>query len=170
MRKNYLLPVLLTVALNIIPDRLSKFLAALYLPGRPPIRFPGDLMVIQYAENTGAFLSMGTNWPPVLKYTVLLILPIIICVGVLLYAAFREQDKIKAILMACFAAGGLGNLIDRLFNNFSVVDFLNFGIGPLRTGILNIADLSITFAAVIYIIYEFRSNKKKPADEGQTPN
>ncbi|MDD4289005.1 MAG: signal peptidase II, partial [Atribacterota bacterium] len=33
-------------------------------------------------------------------------------------------------------------------------DFLNFGIGNLRTGILNIADMAITFG-VILLIYSF---------------
>jgi len=32
-----------------------------------------------------------------------------------------------------------------------VVDFLNVGIGPLRTGIFNVADLAITAGAVVLI-------------------
>ena len=39
-------------------------------------------------------------------------------------------------------AGGLGNLIDRLVYGY-VTDFLNVGIGSLRTGIFNVADMAI---------------------------
>jgi signal peptidase II len=58
-------------------------------------------------------------------------------------------------------SGGIGNLVDRLLNKFSVIDFLNFGIGSLRTGILNVADLSITFGAIALVIYEIVSNRRK---------
>ena len=37
-------------------------------------------------------------------------------------------------------AGALSNLIDRIAVG-SVIDFLNVGIGPLRTGIFNLADV-----------------------------
>ena len=61
---------------------------------------------------------------------------------------------------------GLGNLLDRLFNGFRVIDFMNFGIGNLRTGILNVADLSITFGVIIFIIYDlFFAEDKLLADK-----
>ena len=66
-------------------------------------------------------------------------------------------------------AGGLGNLLDRLFNGFRVIDFMNFGIGNLRTGILNVADLSITFGVIIFIIYDLCfAQDKLLADKKET--
>ena len=44
--------------------------------------------------------------------------------------------------------GGIGNLIDRICNNGLVTDFINFGIGPIRTGIFNVADMAITSGAI----------------------
>jgi signal peptidase II len=41
------------------------------------------------------------------------------------------------------AAGGLGNLWDRLATGGWVVDFMNLGVGPLRTGIFNVADVAL---------------------------
>ena len=38
---------------------------------------------------------------------------------------------------------------------------MNFGIGNLRTGILNVADLSITFGVIIFIIYDIFFAKDK---------
>jgi signal peptidase II len=46
-------------------------------------------------------------------------------------------------------AGGLGNLIDRVTNHGQVTDFLNLGIGSLRTGIFNVADVAITGGALL---------------------
>jgi signal peptidase II len=66
-------------------------------------------------------------------------------------------------LIATILAGGLSNLFDRLTRHFRVVDFMNFGIGGLRTGILNVADLSITFGGIALVLYVFlRSEKPSP--------
>ena len=56
-------------------------------------------------------------------------------------------------MMVTIIGGGLGNLIDRLSNDFRVVDFINFGIGNVRTGILNVADMSVTFGVIFLAIY-----------------
>jgi signal peptidase II len=74
--------------------------------------------------------------------------------------AFREEKLYRIIAGACIVGGGMGNLIDRIINNFFVIDFLNFGIGSLRTGILNIADISVTFGALFFLFYELRDAKK----------
>ena len=46
-------------------------------------------------------------------------------------------------------------------NGGIVIDFLNFGIGGLRTGILNVADLSVTFGALAFILMQFFAEKNK---------
>jgi signal peptidase II len=50
-------------------------------------------------------------------------------------------------------------LIDRILHNGTVVDFLNVGIGPLRTGIFNIADIAIMGGAVLLLITTIRKQK-----------
>lgn len=164
MKKFPVISMSVTFAINIAVDRLSKLWAVNQLQGKPPVGFLNDLVVIGYAENSGAFLSMGANWPLAIKYVLLLVLPIVTCLGILVYCFLKERDLVKIILITSFAAGGLGNLVDRLFNNFRVIDFLNFGIGSLRTGILNIADISITFAAILYIVYEFWQTRAQKAN------
>ena len=53
---------------------------------------------------------------------------------------------------AFILAGGIGNLIDRATQNGLVTDFLNVGIGPVRTGIFNVADMAVTFGVIVFII------------------
>jgi signal peptidase II len=61
--------------------------------------------------------------------------------------------------LALFVAGGASNWIDRVTRG-SVVDFLNVGVGPLRTGVLNVADVAIMLGAGVIVIATFG---KKPA-------
>ena len=45
--------------------------------------------------------------------------------------------------MVLVAAGGAGNLVDRVVRDGRVIDFMNLGLGPVRTGIFNVADVQI---------------------------
>jgi signal peptidase II len=74
---------------------------------------------------------------------------------------FKETLLCRVILVACISGGGIGNLADRLFNSFRVIDFLNFGFGNVRTGILNVADLSVTFGVLILALLELRNGRKE---------
>jgi signal peptidase II len=141
---------------NYIFDRFTKYLAVGYLKGNGPISFFNNIFVLIYAENTGAFLSLGRNWNIYIKYAVLLIIPIIICIIGLLYLMINEKKNYRIIICSCIIGGGMGNLIDRLFNEFTVIDFMNFGIGYIRTGILNAADLSVTFGVIFLMIFEMK--------------
>jgi signal peptidase II len=150
-------------AANFAIDRVTKIVAAAYLKGQPAIRFLNDLIVLKYTENNGAFLSMGADWPPMLKYSLLLGIPIILCLAGLAYCLLARQDALRISLLVTIIAGGISNLLDRLLYGFNVVDFLNFGIGNLRTGILNVADLSITFGAIALVLVEMRAGKPAKA-------
>jgi signal peptidase II len=52
------------------------------------------------------------------------------------------------------AAGGIGNLIDRILRDGAVIDFMNLGIGPVRTGIFNVADVQIMAAVAIFVFFK----------------
>ena len=51
-------------------------------------------------------------------------------------------------------------MIDRINHDGSVVDFINVGIGSLRTGIFNIADVAIMGGAILFFIFAVRKQKK----------
>jgi signal peptidase II len=164
-RKKQILVTLAVFFANILADRLTKMLATALLKGRRPAAYLKNLVVFYYAENDGAFLSLGSGWNLYFKYFVFIIVPIGFCAVILAYLMIREKETIRVVLLSCIAGGGIGNLIDRLFNEFRVVDFLNFGIGSLRTGILNVADLSVTFGAVVLIVLELAGNKSRAKEK-----
>ena len=51
-------------------------------------------------------------------------------------------------------------MIDRILHKGTVVDFLNVGIGPLRTGIFNIADVAIMGGAIILFFSALRMQRQ----------
>jgi signal peptidase II len=53
--------------------------------------------------------------------------------------------------------GGLGNIIDRLIYGGYVRDFLNVGVGPVRTGIFNIADVALMAGCLLLVVQELRA-------------
>ncbi|MGP1586799.1 MAG: signal peptidase II [Treponemataceae bacterium] len=161
-RKKVILAAFFAFVINFGLDRITKIIAKKFLMGNGVFSYLKNIFVLVYAENSGAFLSMGANWNIVIKYIVLVIIPILFCLAGLWWCIFRETDVTRCVLFVTIITGGLGNLLDRLFNNFMVVDFMNFGIGTkFRTGILNIADLSITFGVIIFIIYDLAFAKNK---------
>jgi signal peptidase II len=159
-RIKYIIMTLGIFCINYFMDRITKIIAVKYLNKHNPIVLLNNIIVLILAENTGAFLSLGKDWNIYIKYFVLVIIPIIICVCGLFYLMIKETKNYRIIIISCIIGGGIGNLVDRLLNGFKVIDFMNFGIGNIRTGILNVADLSVTFGAILLIIYETIKNKQ----------
>ncbi len=155
----------LTFVVNFALDRISKLLAVTFLEGKQTISFFFNTVVLRYTENTGAFLSTGAEWSDAKKYLFLVGIPLIAYVYGLYYASFKVKNKALVITIVSIISGGLGNLYDRIFNHFSVVDFLDFGIGPIRTGILNVADMSVTFGVIYLMIYQLRKKETSPKTE-----
>jgi signal peptidase II len=70
-----------------------------------------------------------------------------------------ELTAFATICLSLVCAGGLSNLIDRVAYDGRVIDFLNVGIGSLRTGIFNVADMAITFGAILMLLESFLTSK-----------
>jgi signal peptidase II len=51
-----------------------------------------------------------------------------------------------------------------------VFDFMNVGLGRLRTGVFNVADMSITFGVLWFLYLAFRDRDKAAPGEGDSGN
>jgi signal peptidase II len=123
-------------------DQVSKHLVRANLDVGYTRSFFGDTLRLTHAENPGAFLSLGADLPRSVRVGVFQAGVAILVVGLILFAlSSRELNVWSVGAVALLAASGLGNLLDRLYQNGSVTDFINLGIGSLRTGIFNIADV-----------------------------
>ena len=149
------LALLLVVATTIGCDRVTKQVAMTTLAGAPDRSFLADTVRLAYAENAGGFLSLGANLPSMAR-TGLFTIGTGLMLLLLAAAALRSHSSASTqIGVSLFVAGGVSNWLDRLLRG-SVVDFMNVGIGPLRTGIFNVADVAIVLGAAIVVFVELR--------------
>ncbi|MCG7564211.1 MULTISPECIES: signal peptidase II [Pseudoalteromonas] len=134
-------------------DQLSKWFASDYLNGWQMASYWHDLVRLGYRENSGVFLSLGSELPAPLRSVLFIGVIGLLLVAILLYTLKSEDLNRNQITgLSLVLSGGVSNLIDRVLNNGAVIDFLNLGIGELRTGVFNIADVAIMCGAVMLIL------------------
>jgi signal peptidase II len=161
--KNRLTILLPVMGIAILIDQLSKVWAVSYLKSGPRFSYLFDSIRILYAENYGAFLGLGNSLSPNVRFWIFTALVGIFLTALLVYVLIgKEIDRLSLISLTFVLAGGFSNFIDRAMNNGGVVDFLNMGIGSLRTGIFNIADVYIMIGAGLMILgpYLFKESNK----------
>jgi signal peptidase II len=171
MHKVKRIAALLVVLLTTVGcDQATKSLAQEHLSPSEPLTFLYGTVRLQYTENPGAFLSFGAGLPDTAQHWIFTVLVAIVLSGMLLFA-LRESLRAHTavvIALALFVGGGLGNLIDRLTNDGRVIDFMHIGVGVLRTGIFNVADMALTTGVILLAIYSFRARKNTPRPEDTT--
>ena len=123
-------------------DRVTKHLAVTTLAGMPERSYLGDTIRLDYHENAGGFLSAGATWRPEVRAAVFLIGNGLFLLGTLIMAVKFTWSRLAGTGLLLFLAGGISNLVDRIAMG-RVIDFLNIGVGPVRTGIFNVADIAI---------------------------
>lgn len=107
-------------------------------------------MRLQLIYNHGGFLSLGASLPAPLRKSIFTAGVGSLLIGSLAYAFFAKPgNPSRVFATALILSGGAGNLFDRLFHDGAVVDFITIGIGPVRTGIFNVADIAIAVGAII---------------------
>ena len=146
--------ILILLASNIGCDQISKSIVRQRINPGEQINLIDHFVILTKVENTGAFLSMGDSLPRLLYKFIMIILPLI----VLLYALYylftdNNLNKLLTLGFCLIIGGGLGNIYDRILYN-SVTDFLRFDFVIFHTGIVNIADLSLTTGFFI-LMYEY---------------
>lgn len=139
----YIGMILLLVGL----DQWTKYLAILHLKGQDNIVWWENVFELEYRENTGAAFSImqGQSWF-LIGFT---------SIALLLVAIFLFRSKLGKISWvrvtgSLILAGGIGNLIDRIFRGF-VVDFLYFSL--IDFPVFNVADCCVVIGAVLLMVY-----------------
>ena len=86
-------------------------------------------------------MSMGASLSEGVRVAVFQVGVSILVAGLIGMALFARLNTWGVVGFSLLAASGLGNLIDRLLQDGHVTDFLNIGLGSVRTGIFNVADV-----------------------------
>lgn len=166
-RNKYLLFSLI-VLIGVGLDQWTKWLAVQHLKGS--YVYDADaFFTFTFVENEGAFLSLGSSLPPTLRLILLTILPGLLLIGVMIYMLrSRHTGLMENLVFALIAAGGIGNIMDRIIAG-KVVDFMHMNFGFAETGIFNVADLYIVIAIILYVfgyILKRRKQATAPVEEG----
>ncbi len=151
---------IITALILILIDQVTKFLSVVYLKGRSPLVLLKNFICFNYSENTGAcfgMLSGQSSFVCIFNIVVLSILAYILFAG-------KIKSKITEFGLLLILAGGMGNIIDRVFRGY-VVDFIE----PLfiNFAIFNFADSLITIGSTLILIslfYELAQDSRKSED------
>lgn len=167
-KKQFILSTVI-VAVLVVIDQITKAIAVMFLKDKPAIPIIKDVFELKYLENTSAAFGMDpisllhkvfqfeifhTN--PELYLNVrmgffyLLTFVMIWLLG-LLYLRISNEKRFRYMdwIMIFMIAGAIGNLIDRVMQQY-VVDFLYFKL--INFPIFNVADIYVTCAAIALLV------------------
>lgn len=116
---------------------------------------------LNYQGNTGAAFSLFTG------KTIALIVFTFVLLGVMMFVDWKIKTKNTWFYagMILFYAGGIGNLVDRLFLGY-VRDFIYFTFFPT---VFNLADVFLVVGVILIMIYIlFYYNKEKMVKKEET--
>ena len=141
-------------------DQAIKLWAIRNLQGQPDRPFlqlgSFDWMHLRYLENSGAAFSMLSG-----NRGFLIIFPCIM-IAVCLYLLHRLGKTHRWLYFALplIAAGGVGNLIDRIFRGGKVVDYFDFQL--CNFAVFNFADICVTIGVFLMLIGILFIEKDEP--------
>jgi signal peptidase II len=161
-KKNLGIAAALTVFLVII-DQWVKVLALHGLRGQPGYSYFGNFVKIEYAENRGAFLSLGANLSDEMR-TWIFVVGVCAILLFCIYSLWQSRAALwPTISFALVISGGIGNLIDRVRQGY-VIDYIHMGFsGFFRTGVFNIADVAISGGLLLLVYFQYRQPAEKDA-------
>ena len=174
MEKKRYLPFLLSFCV-IVADQISKILVVHFIPeGTVAASFFGNWLWICHVRNDAIAFSLGASLSVCVKYIAFIALPILL-MGLVGYTIISKKmdNEFSSFQRWCLAGifgGGIGNLIDRLFRNLRVVDWIstdmNGFLGMERFPTWNIADGAVVVSVILLLIsFIYVSFKEKKRNE-----
>ncbi len=142
----YILAIVCAV-LALAADQFTKYIVTANMVLNESKDFLPGFMNFWYIHNEGGawgFLE-GYTWL-LLSLTVLIML---VCIAMLL--KFGLKNKVLFWAVCLILSGGLGNMIDRIFRDGKVIDFLNFQF--IEFPVFNVADCAVVVGAGLLILY-----------------
>lgn len=162
VNKKYKIIIFVTVL--VLLEQLTKIIIVMNRD-KLPITVINNVFMLSYVENSGvAFgIKVGSVWSFIIVNVV--ILGIIIK---FMYSQLQELNNKTIIILSLVLAGGISNLIDRIFRGY-VVDFLD--ITPMISfPVFNFADIMIVVAVFIFgvtMIKNIIKDDKKGKNDGE---
>jgi signal peptidase II len=153
MKTNVRVAVILLTVLGCVGcDQVTKSIARDHLPLRQVISLFNDTVRFQHTENPGAFLSLGDTLSSTARRVLFTLGGAWLVAATAIWAFRSKRISVSQIVgAALICGGGLGNVIDRVSHGGNVTDFLNVGVGHVRTGIFNFADMVLMLGLALLV-------------------
>ncbi len=141
---------LLLAAVLVGIDRLTKWLVTSNMELKQSIHIikfgETEVLNISYYTNTGAAFSKFEGMTEMLIVVTSAVLVVLTALLV-----FKKVHKTPVILsFGLIIGGGVGNLIDRIFNNGKVIDFIDFRL--INFAIFNFADICAVCGTILFMV------------------
>jgi signal peptidase II len=141
-------------------DQATKSVAKTYLSETEAVSLLRGSVRLQIAKNYGAFLSVGASIPRAGRTALLSAGVAAVLFALFTYCLVITPKNLTVVpALGMIISGGVSNLIDRLAYGGYVLDFLNMGIGPVRTGIFNLADVFIMAGVLLLLFGDWLSKR-----------
>ena len=148
---------LLSIAALTAADQIIKYFVLLYLKPVGSVGAINGFLEWNYVENTGAAFGSFSGNTTLLS----VITAVIIFAGIAAIIFKNIKSKYLLVTATIVIAGGLGNLIDRIFRGY-VVDFII--VLFIDFPVFNFADILVTcgsFMLIIYLIIDIYNDSRK---------
>lgn len=123
----------------------------------------GEFFRLAYVRNPGA--AMGLT--PFGRWTLVAISAGASVLLVWFLAVTGTAMRWRRLAMGLILGGAVGNLIDRVFYDGLVVDFLDFGLGTARFWTFNVADIGVSCGGALLLLSllseEWRERQRRKA-------
>ena len=145
------------IAVLTAADQIIKYFVLLYLKPVGSVSVINGFLEWNYVENTGAAFGSFSGNTALLS----VITAVIIIAGIAAIILKKINNKFLLVTATVIIAGGLGNLIDRIFRGY-VVDFIK--VLFIDFPVFNFADILVTcgsFMLIIYLIIDIYKDSRK---------
>lgn len=149
----------------VILDQVIKIIVDTNMAVSESIPVIQDVLHLTYVQNEGAAFGIfqGQRW------ILVGVTSVVILAGIYLLAARKLKSRFLIWSAALVIAGGLGNLIDRIFRHF-VIDYIEVRL--INFAVFNFADCCVvvgTIMIVCYLLFGELWAKKKEKSVAETP-
>lgn len=140
-----MLTILATCLALVAADQLLKMAAVIFLQQSGPIEVIPNVLGLTYVENRGAAFGMMEGSTTLL----IAVTTVILVFGCFVLTKNILQNRVLNGCVLVVMAGGLGNLIDRIFRG-CVIDYLQFQF--IDFPVFNFADCLVVCGIVVMVV------------------
>lgn len=153
--------------LVVIADQVTKLLVewTFRLGESIPIVETMDFLRLTFITNTGAAWGILSGY-----HTLLVLVAILVSAGCVWIIETADRPLVR-LSASCILGGGIGNMLDRLFLSYGVVDFVDVGLYGVRWPAFNVADSLLFVGMIVFVVATFRaefsdSGTSEPIERG----